>query len=371
MRNAIFVLVIFVVMSIGCQKNDDNDNPVQPQSVDTWVKVYAGLGPGSGGVVQTRDGGFAVTVWESGPFGGSKLLRVDARGDSVWLLGLENYASVVVTSLLETTNGNLVFAGYVGADIYAGCVSATGALLWERSYNRETGNDRGADLAETPDGGFLVCGFLRDRFGVLKISQSGDSLWERTLSDSAIGTAYAIDRAVSGNYVIVGGVGGAAQILTLSATGELGWERRISESGTRVATDLQPLSDGSTVVLGNAGSGHAWATRLSPEGIPEWSNLYGEPGGMDARSLSRVQSGACVVVGSLQRNGGSVQDIWLLQLRDDGSSGWSRQYLTSLEEHGIAISACADGGYIVSSLMLLSSGQRDLLLLKVDQHGEL
>jgi hypothetical protein len=365
------VTLMLIVLLVGCKKDDHNDNPVQPQPVDTWVKTYANLGFGSGGVVQTRDGGFAVNVWENSLQSSSKLMRLDATGDSVWLVNFPKYSTEGITSLIETRNGDLVFAGYVGADIYVGRVSATGELLWEFSYNRGSGNDQGADIVETTDEGFLVCGSLANRFGVLKIDQSGDSLWERTLSDSAFGTAHAIDRAVSGNYVIVGGVGGSAQILTMSADGELGWERRISESGTRVAMDLQPLADGSTIVLGNTGTEQAWATKLSPEGIPVWSNLYGEHGRVDARSLSRIHDGAYVVVGSIRPNDGSMQNILLFQLRDDGSEGWSQQYLTSLEEHGIAISSCTDGGYLVSSMMLLSGGQHDLLLLKVDQNGEL
>ena len=94
-------------------------------------------------------------------------------------------------------------------------ISSTGALQWQKTLGG-TGDDWANSVIQTTDGGYVAAGYTGSNDGnvsgnhgnydlwIVKISSSGALQWQRALGGTNFDTASSVIQSANGSYVVVG-----------------------------------------------------------------------------------------------------------------------------------------------------------------------
>jgi len=139
-----------------------------------WNKTYGGTNEDMGcSLVQTDDGGYAI-VGETRSFGAGGydfwLVKTDSAGNMQWnkTYGGAGYDGDP-WSLVQTDDGGFAMSGWTnsfgagGYDAWLVKTDSSGTMQWNRTYGG-TNEDMGWFLAQTVDGGYAIVGYT-DSFG--------------------------------------------------------------------------------------------------------------------------------------------------------------------------------------------------------------
>ncbi|WP_422858317.1 hypothetical protein ACOKFD_13025 [Flagellimonas sp. S174] len=309
---------------VGYAMSDDGDGSNNEGFHDNWILRLDASGTilweksfGFSGhdhsydVVQTSDGGFFfsgfldVTSSEGeGNTGKSPYLtrhgvgefwgtRLDANGDLIWRRyfgGTNNDRSFGV---VEANDGGLVMVGASESDdfdisnskgsydFWVVKVSAKGEMLWEKSFGG-TGIDKAYAVVKTQDNAYAVVGntFSVDTdisknngesdVWLIKVSDSGDLLWEKTFGGTAFDAARGLGTTADGGFVIAGNSksldGNATQnngendlwIIKTDAEGNVLFEKSFGGADLDFGFDALEDAEGNLVLVGES------STALSP-----------------------------------------------------------------------------------------------------------
>lgn len=151
-------------------------------------------------VVQTNDGGFAVTGYKNS---NALLLRIDSNGDTLWT---KTYQEATTGRCIQNTNdGGFIIAGYLGAVPSVASLLRTdsnGDTLWTRNYGMKTARS----VCQTLDGGFIFGGSVRENPAVIRIDSTGNVLWDDIYEENDEYTDYAtsVIQTSDGGFAVAG-----------------------------------------------------------------------------------------------------------------------------------------------------------------------
>jgi uncharacterized delta-60 repeat protein len=242
-------------------------------------------------VTATEDGGFVVagfTKSQGSSEGDAWVLKLVADGELSWESKFGSKGSDGVFNVSAMADGSLVATGYTnileesGYDLWVIRLGTRGELVWERIFNRGV-FDAGTAIVPTGDGGSVVVGvtsadgFQGDDAWVLKLSGSGELVWEKTFGGSKVDGAWSVVNMLDGGYGVV------------------------------VATSSY-----------GAGSADAWLLHLDGNGLVTWERVYG--GKLWDRPTAAVlaRDGGLLVAGYTTTQGAGYEDYWLLRLDSQG-----------------------------------------------------
>ncbi|WP_411766273.1 hypothetical protein [Winogradskyella sp. A3E31] len=334
-----------------------------------WSKTYGGSSDDRGrDLIQTSDGGYAILgssnsndedVTEN--FGSADywLAKLDATGNISWqksfgFQGNDNGISVIqtndqgylITGVLDVTasggegNTNRNALRHAGGDYWAIKLDTAGSLEWSRYFG---GNftDTPEGVAQTEDNGFIIAGGSDSAdtdisnnigsydFWVVRISATGELVWENSFGGEEIDEARAIVKSGDGNFIIVGDTrsstndvssnNGAADLwlIKISPEGELIWERAIGGTSFDVARDIVKTQDNGFLLAGssrssdgdvaqNKGQNDAWVLKVNSDGNLLWETSIG---GFDidfAYGVAQLNDGSVIAVGDTNSNDGDI-----------------------------------------------------------------
>ena len=230
-----------VLGSAGVMKLDTGGNAA-------WARSYAGDGPLEITSIDAQeDGRFVVAGYHGTPVR-AWAMGLDQRGEPLWsrVFAGEDFSRVRATS-----DGGYVLTGKVSAefDISVVKLDAEGEVLWARTVDNlfdpnpaegdfiATSDDRAYDIAEKPEGGYVIVGEAYGNFPlpeptpvgyygtwVAEIDADGElgeggSVTHRAPSDSLYGGAYAVAVRDDGSSIILGR--GARESTDLLATEDI------------------------------------------------------------------------------------------------------------------------------------------------------
>ncbi|MEL6303435.1 MAG: hypothetical protein AAFQ20_01455, partial [Bacteroidota bacterium] len=244
---------------VGYAMSDDGDGSLNQGFHDNWIlrldvngdilweKSFGFSGHDHAyDIVQTSDGGFFFSgfldVTSSGGEGNSRKkitsyaqhgvgefwgIKLDSEGNLLWRRyfgGTNNDRSF---GTVEANDGGLVMIGASESDdfdisnakgsydVWVVKLSAKGDLLWEKSFGG-SGIDRAYDIVKTKGGDYVIIGETFSTDGdvfknngesdawLIKVSDNGDLMWERTFGGSAFDAARGLATTSDGGYVIAG-----------------------------------------------------------------------------------------------------------------------------------------------------------------------
>ena len=205
-----------------------------------WINTYGGTDDDVGNdVIETEDGQFYLIGYSKSSNGDASinkgqhdnwLIKIDSKGKLIWEKSYGFAGHDHAYNIIKTNDGGLFFNGFIdvtasqgeGASLRHGVgefwchkVDMNGEIIW-RKYFGGSNNDRSYDAVETSDGGFILVGTSESQdvektisFGsydiwVIKISSSGNLIWEKSYGGSAIDEGVKIIKSQDDNYMIIG-----------------------------------------------------------------------------------------------------------------------------------------------------------------------
>ena len=313
-------------------KFDENNNL-------QWQKTYGGSDDDRGNrIIQTTDEGYAILgysksndrdVSENFGFNDFWISKLDASGNISWeksfgFAGVDNGISVIqsndggflLTGVLDVTssggmgNSRSTYSKlHAGGDYWVIKLNSSGIKEWSKFYGGSF-TDTPYDAIQTQDNGFIIVGSSDSDdvdientkgsydFWVIKISQSGTLIWEKSFGGSEIDEARGIVKSGDGNYLIVGDTRsndldvsknyGAADlwVIKISPSGNLIWEKTIGGRSFDVGRSISKTQDNDFLISGssrsldgdltnNNGQNDAWVIKIDAEANIKWQKTIG------------------------------------------------------------------------------------------------
>ena len=386
----LFSLLVIALFLINC--SEDNGTPtVQKTEIEIdFVKTLGGSKNESAtAVIKTTDGGYAI-------------------------LGFT-----------QSMDGDITNKTNESYDYWLIKYDAANQLQWQNTYGG-SGDDRGIDLIQTSDDGYVVIGKSKsndldvsenagfDDFWVSKLDNGGSISWEYTFGFAGSDTPYSIIQTNDEGYLLSGVLdvsasngqgdrssavrrhaGGDYWVIKLNANGIREWSNYYGGSFTDTAYDAIQTEDDGYIIVGssdsddvdisNANGGYDfWVIKISNTGALVWEKSFGGSEIDEARAISQTSDGNYLIVGDTRSNDLNVSlnngaaDLWALKISPNGTVLWEKTFGGSNFDVGRSISKTQDNGFLISGSsrssdgnLTTNKGQNDAWLLKINSSGDL
>ncbi|GAA4972033.1 hypothetical protein [Algibacter aquimarinus] len=301
-----------------------------------WQKTYGGTDDDRGtDIIQTSDNGFAILgsskssdgdVTENNGFEDLWILKLDDSGNITWEKSFGFSGADSGFSLIQTNDGGYLLTGvldvsasggkgnskfstakrHAGGDYWVVKLDASGEKEWSKFFGG-TFTDTSYDAIQAENNSYVIIGSsdsndvdISDNkgtydFWVLKISEDGNLIWEKSFGGSEIDEARGITLSADGNYVIVG--------------------------DTR-SNDLD--------VSENNGAADLWVLKITPDGSIIWEKSFGGNNFDVGRSINKTLDNGFIISGSSRSANGDVSvnqgqnDAWVLKIDTNGNLEWQK-----------------------------------------------
>jgi Divergent InlB B-repeat domain len=369
-----------------------------------WIKTYGGPGDDDGFAQPTSDGGYIVVGSTSsfGAAGDAWVLKLDGAGVPQWQRTYGGPASDAASCVQQTADGGFLVAGSTSSfgrglsDVWVFRLSAAGDLVWQRTYGG-SGTDYAVSLALTPAGEAYIAASTasfsyatrKTDFWVIKISSSGDIIWQRQYGGNDADSCASLELTFDGGCIVSGtGYGfeppgppypiSNPWILKLGPNGDIQWQKRLGHDlfyydGGRRA--LRQTADGGYVVTGytpefSQGRTDLYVAKLQPNGDLAWIKTYGTARSEFDGPIVQTQDGGFAVIAGTGWTYQYGEDLFLLKLNAAGDIEWQRGFGGSRIESGSGLHQLPDGRFVFcGSTESFGAGGRDILLVKTSPEG--
>jgi hypothetical protein len=253
------------------------------------------------------DGGYLL-AGSGGPTSDIELRKISSLGNLVWYqhYGQYNYVESAF-SIIPAGNDIFLMAGEnfsPPGGAYLLEVNSGGLGLWSEYYGEE--HECAYSVISTADGGFLGVGST-ERFGTnnydvfaFRTNDSGDTLWTLLFGGPQSDVATSVCPAGDGGYMVAGytasfGAGSwDMYLIKVSDSGDTLWTRTYGGSLVDEAWAIVPSNDGNFLLAGMTGSfgdynGDVYLIKVDPDGNLLWSRTHG--GAEEDKALSLCSSG--------------------------------------------------------------------------------
>ena len=341
-------------------------------------------------------------------------------------------------SVVKTPDGGYAVLGYTQSmdldvlnktnnsyDYWLIKFDAFGNQEWQKVYGGSD-DDRGQEIINTSDGGYAIIGSSKSQdgdvslnsgfndFWVLKISNSGNLIWEKSFGYSGSDNGFSIIQTQDNGYLITGVIdvtssngqgnnklninrhaGGDYWVIKINSLGNLQWSRYFGGSFTDTSYALSETQTGNFIIVGssdsddidinnNKGTYDFWVLKISSSGDLIWEKSFGGSEIDEARDITITENGDFLIVGDsrsvdtdvLYNNGAA--DIWIIKINADGELIWERTYGGTSFDGVQSIQKTLNNGYIVAGNSRSSNvnlennnGQNDAWFFKIDSQGVL
>ncbi|MGV3695642.1 T9SS type A sorting domain-containing protein [Flavobacterium sp.] len=331
-----------------------------------------------------------------------------------------------VNCINQTTDGGYILAGssrsnngdvtgnHGDFDCWVVKLSASGNLEWQKALGG-TSIDKATMIKESPDGGYIMSGVtsssngdvsvfhgIGQDFWIVKLSGSGNIVWEKTYGGSGSEYAQCVEVTSDGGYIAAGftnshdgdvsGVHGTQYpdgwIVKISGSGELQWQKAYGGTNYEDIYDIQQTLDGGYIIAATSASSDGdlsinyggydwWIVKLSGTGTIQWQKTFGSMVGEIPGSVRQTADGGYILagVGGLLTNG----EPWIVKLSSSGSTQWTASYGGSRGDNISRIRQTADGGYIAIGITNSIDGDvtglhgdyNDAWMVKISNSGAL
>lgn len=382
-------------------------------------------------MVTTNDGGMVIAGYSSSTQSGNKtevsrggvdfwLVKVDANGQKVWEKAIGGSGDDYAMQLVALADGGFVVAGYSDSgasgdktdasrgetDYWVVKVNSVGQKLWDKTYGG-TASDEALAIALAPDGNFWLAGSSTSGIGgdkternygerdywVLKLSNTGQKLWDKTIGGRANDHLSCMALTPEGMLLVGSSNSDISNDKTERNKGDKPstpdyWVVNINNDGQKLSdktlggnlsdipTTVISDSKGGFVIAGYSNSGIStdktestdkfdndyWLVGINGSGQKLWDKTLGGDQSDIAHSIIRPADGGFMVVGTSLSgvgrdksavNASSSTDYWLVKISESGQKIWDKTLLADQTEN-------------VPRLMLLSS---NLMLIGASKSG--
>lgn len=265
-----------------------------------WDRTFGGFvsssGDGAWSVNELKDGGYIITGYTKSFGAGAKdlwLVKIDTQGIKLWDRTFGGSKDDVGMSVVQTRDGGYAVTGRTASygsgkdDIWLIKTDSDGKEQWNRTFGG-TADDVGLQLLETLDG-YVITGRTesegpRKRAFLLKTDFRGKKQWEKVYDPDS--SSISVQQTRDNGFVLAGHIeskesGRDAWLAKTDASGVLQWSINLGGTGQDMATSVVESRDGGYAVAGitdsyGAGAEDAWLVKVGGEYA---NSAYGEADG--------------------------------------------------------------------------------------------
>ena len=402
-----------------------------------WQKTYGGSSTDeSYGIQQTTDGGYIVvgkTLSNNGDVFGNHgaldfwVLKLNSSGSIQWKKTFGGNGSDAARLVQQTTDGGYIVGGFTSSnnfdvsgnhgglsDGWIIKLNSAGSIEWQKALGG-SGWDEILSAQQTVDNGYILAGKSNSNdgdvlgnkgqldFWVIKLDESGNIHWQKSLGGSNDDMAKSVKQTSDGGYIIVGetastdgdvtGLHGNVDfwVVKLSSTGTLEWQKTLGGNNADIASDVIQTVDGGYIVVGYVGSGTGditvfhglfdyWIVKLNSTGELQWEKTLGGSQPDWARAVVTAPNGGYIIAGTTGSTDGDVignnggAEFWVTKVSETGELIWQKTYGGSLAEESFALANTTDNGFILAGYSWstdghltgsINRGQNDFWVLKL------
>ena len=353
----------YVVVGLSESFGADNDQDVYIFKTDVdgnllWSRIYdEGFIERGFKVIQTQDRGFAI-IGDIQPDNSIDrnlyLLKVDIDGKFLWSKNYGGPGIQIGTDIVEDDNGDLLLAGSTQSeesgedDFLVIKVSSSGEKIWEKTYGTEF-KDKLAAATKVNDG-YALLGSVKDGVGfdndilILRIDQSGAIKWDEVIKTDENEEGRDIITSQNGDLLISGIIKdeGDALVARYTDSGRRLWTDTFDVAGlSESAEAIVEKPNGEIVIAGQAETSEInidfFLLGMDPNGNELWRNITGDVVNTDfAYDLVATSDGGFAFTGTLGKVLTFFNDIALVRTDGQGNT------LTSFIDGNIFVESCND-----------------------------
>ena len=239
------------------------------------------------------------------------------------------------------------------------------------------------DISKASDGGFLLTGDSRiDEKEIILVAKTdgiGNQVWLKKIAfnDNAISNAVV---SLSDGSIGITGYSNSNNnqdifVMKLDADGNELWSKTVGGNKSDEGHDILAIENGGMVVLGETHSqgdndGDIWILEFDSEGNSVDTLLISMEGKQVGYSFVKTDLNEYVIGGIASGNSG-VTDAFIIKVNELGEVEWEFSYGGNYNDIGYSI-IYSDGGWVLTGQTYsYDVGGGDILLLKVNDFGEL
>jgi hypothetical protein len=359
----------FQAFSIGFLLLLSTTGPVRSQ---TFIKVYGtSFDRTARDVVKLADGYLITGVTNNSNQADSDLLlmKTDLDGNAVATYtfggGKPDYAYSIITA----HDGNFIIAGWSqsfsggDADIYLLKVTATGSVVWEKTF-LGFGNEEAREVIKCSAGGYVVVGQTNSNLPdqqifALWVDESGVKTRIKYYGGTGLEFGNSIKECSDGGFVIGGqtfsyGSAGDAYLIKTNSGGDTVWTRHFGAGIVEEVVSVEVNSDNSSVIaVRDSTAGRdidVDVYKFDVLGNQVWMRNYGAAKKDTPKTIRKTSDGG-FIVGAISRSWDPdpidpKPDMWIMKLNSNGYQDWA--YLYGQYDHEHCHMAKEDNGKVLA-----------------------
>lgn len=261
-------------------------------------------------------------------------------------------------------------------------------IKWQETYGG-TEAEKAQFVRPTDDGGFILTGYSysygagKSDLYLVKTDGSGREKWEKTYGEKRNDGANCVEPSSDGTYIVAGYSESSGEgkndvyVLKINTSGEKVWELKHGGAGNDEAFSVKQTSDGGYIVAGYSesqgeGGRDVYLLKLSASGELRWEKTIGGKGMDAANWIEQCKDGSFILTGYSDSFGTGERALLLLKVDASGDLLWKKTFCDSGLNGGNCVQETSDGGYIVAGYKYLPpTGGTDCYLLKTNNSGDL
>lgn len=350
---------------------------------ETYKYVYGTNTPDEAHFVEPLPDGSYIIAGRTG--GKGLLARFASDGMPIWVKEVGGGGSDIFKRLILCSDGNLLAFGETssfgsgGADFFVVKFSQDGNIIWQRTSGGSS-DELARGLVEVSDG-YVICGATLS-YGqgfwdiyIEKLDFNGNSQWNRVFGTTQGDMAGGVVAGQNGEILMSAfkNIAGNDHDLVIY---------KFNQNGIVLENTSYPVSgnysfyslsehEGQLLAGGHCWTGgprHPLLVRYNPNGTVQWAKRYPLPGGNYLAHMGLLPDGSMIF--AAENTSTDASEALLIKTNQMGDVSWAKTY--SYEGNtGNVIHArvLADGGFVAVGYINTSS--RNLLIIKTDAEGEI
>ena len=276
------------------------------------------------------------------------------------------------------------------SEIVVYSVDNDGSLFWSAKMGTSK-NDYGTDIKQTPDGGYIICGYtyggfidsLTSDLFLLRLDDTGFPMWSITYGGPSDDQAAAVLNADDGGFYVVGNTKSfgnsatSALILRTDASGTPIWTN-VNNSSIHNKYYAACLNDLHQVIavgtaINSTSNIDQYISLIDSNGVVLWGITSGSSSEETVRGVSKSFDGGFYTVGSSQNASAGNADFNLTKRDGSGNVVWNNNYGTiqtdnatsvveDLQHHVLFTGKTDPGGLAITQNAIVITDENGLLL---------